>query len=179
MLESKKLHLTSPESWTDKADKDFLKRYADGENVKVLCFFEGKEQNVHWERYAKCGCLVVFNKELLLKNILNNTKFRYQNVEYIKQANFKKYLKENPENLPFIKQSRYENENEYRIVWKGNNEKEAFIPLDDLNVIRRITISGDIDKKQSDSLKEIIRKICSENLEARITRSTLYDKKNF
>jgi len=176
LLVEKKLWLSNPESWKDKTDSMLLKSWAkNNEKVRAICFFMGNETNHYWELYAKYGCKIEFNQEKLLSKIPEKTKtgcFDQGEVKHIKRN---KGSKTKP---PFIKQYRYRDEREYRIVWKGTDVKEAYINID-LNSIKRITISGDIDEELMERLKNVIPQVGGKVLEKKICRSTLYEDKIF
>jgi len=175
MLMKKRLFLSNPKSWPDKTDAAFLEKYAEGKDIKALCFFKKPESNQYWELYAKYGCMIEFETKKLLDKISSKKDFIHGNVSYVKQNNFslEKYNKK----LPFIKQFRYKSEAEYRVVCTGEN-KEMFIPID-LNSIKRISISGDIKEEIADSLIVLIRKRIGKTLanKIEISHSRLYENK--
>jgi hypothetical protein len=181
ILGNKKLFLSNPENWKDKTDSAFLKEYAKGEEVRAICFFEDGERNHYWEIYAEYGCLIAFDKEKLLDGLPKKSRkgiFDKREVEHIDRKKFD--LKEHGKILPFIKQVRYKNEREFRIVWKGKKgkkERNVFIPID-LKSIKRITVSGDIKERYARYLIKVIREMYGKELgDVEITRSELYESK--
>jgi len=175
MLQNNRLFLSNPENWTDKTDVHFLKEYAKGKEVRALCFFKNDETNLIWERYAEKGCKITFNTELLLKSI-NKNSFEYDNVIYEEQKNFKYETHKNK--LLALKQLRYENEQEFRIVWTGEKEKKegTFIKVNPKS-IERIIISGDIPENLAKSLIKAIHTITSNTFDKKVFYSWLYNNK--
>jgi len=176
MLLNKRLFLPNPKNWADKTDAAFLEKYANGKEIRALCFFTKGESNQYWELYAKCGCMIEFEAKKLLGKIPKKSGFKRGNVDYVEQNKFS--LEEYGKKLPFVKQLRYKGESEYRIVWTGEKHKEISIPID-LNSIRRISISGDVKEEIADSLIALIRKIIGETLAKKIavSHSKLYENK--
>jgi len=179
MLQNNRLFLSNPDKWTDKTDANFLKEYAKGKKVKALCFFEKNETSHYWELYAKKGCMITFNTELLLASIgknLTNGVLEYSPVSYIKFRDLKDETQKC--NIPFIKQLRYENEQEFRIVWTGEKEEKdgASIYIDPKS-IEKIIISGDIPEKLAKSLIDAIHKITEKAFAKKVFYSWLYDNK--
>jgi len=175
MLLNERLLLSNPKSWTDRTDVDFLEKYANNGEVRALCFFQSDESNLYWELYAKFGCLIQFDKEKLTANF-NKKDFRHNPMEYPKQKDLKKIELE-LENIPFLKQYRYRKENEYRLIWKGSKKKAKNISIDiNLDSIKKIIISGNIEKEEFKSLEKIIneiieKKITEKKIKSRITVS--------
>ncbi|MDR2553886.1 MAG: hypothetical protein LBC64_00530 [Fibromonadaceae bacterium] len=178
MLQSKKLHFSNPEGWEDRTDAAFLKKYEETEKkkVRVLCFSDVYDKHHFWKIYAKHGCMIKFDREKLFNKIKeNNNNLRFKEVKHIRP----KYFRKNKKDLPFIKQFGYEKEKEYRLVWKGDNVKDAFIPLD-LEAIEEIIISGDIKKELVENLKEIVYKITDEQIaKEKITHSKIYENEEW
>jgi len=177
LLSEEKLLLSNPKSWADRTDVDFLEKYAgNDEEVRALCFFQSEESNLYWELYAKQGCLIQFDKEKLIANFQKKG-FRHNPVEYIKQLEFGRMELESKD-IPFVKQYRYRKEDEYRLIWKGSKkeaEKNISIHIN-LDSIKKIVISGNIEKDEFKSLKEIIngiieKKIIDKKIESPITVS--------
>jgi len=171
MLEEDSLLLSNAESWSDKEDKKFLKQYAEGETVQALCFFMGNEKSQHWELYGKYGCKIEFDKERMLDKIPKI--FKHKKVRYIKLGESEK----NKEELPFVKQWRFRDEEEYRFVWKGKEKSGKKIPLPiNPESIRKIIISGNIKKELATNLRKIILKKCEEKKlnEVKVYHSRLF-----
>jgi hypothetical protein len=175
MLQNGRLFLSDPDRWEDKTDAHFLKEYAKGKAVKALCLFENSEANLYWELYAKYGCMIVFNKELLLDSI-DKSIFEYGRISYKKQNEFK--LEKHKNKLPFIKQLRYKGEKEFRIVWTGEDEGKEGVSIGiDLNSIEKLVISGDIQEKLAKSLITAIHTITKNALAKKVFYSRLYNNK--
>jgi hypothetical protein len=176
MLLNKRLFFSNPKNWADKTDVAFLEKYANGKEIKALCFFKKPESSHYWELYAKCGCMIAFEAKKLLNKIPKKDGFIYDDMNYVEQNEFN--LEEYKNKLPFTKQLRYKGEDEYRIIWIGEKNKDISIPID-LNSIERISISGDIKEEIANSLIVIIRKIIGETLTKKITviHSKLYENK--
>jgi len=177
MLQNKRLFLSNPDKWKDKTDANFLREYSKNKTVRALCFFEENEANHYWELYAKQGCMITFSRKLLLDEIdksVNNGVFEYGSVSYKKQNKFK--YETQKDNLPFIKQLRYKGEKEFRVVWTGEKEEDAFIPIN-LDSIEKIIISGDIPEKLAKSLIKAIHIITKDAFSKKVFYSWLYDNK--
>jgi len=108
---------------------------------------------------AKYGCLIWFDKKKLIDGFSKEDGFRHKTVKYVNQPEFKRLESElKLEDIPFIKQKRYEKEEEYRLVWKGSKKTAQKISIPIKDSIKIINISGNIEKGVFESLKEIINK---------------------
>ena len=179
MLQNNRLFLSNPDRWTDKTDAHFLKQHSKGKKVKALCFFEKNETSHYWELYAKKGCMITFNSKLLLDNIGKNLKngiLEYNPVSYVKHHDLEDETQKC--SLPFIKQLRYENEGEFRIVWTGTKEdKDGASIYIEPKSIEKIVISSDIPEKLAKSLIDAIHKITENAFAKKVFYSWLYNNK--
>jgi len=176
MLLNKRLFLPNPKNWSDKTDAAFLEKYANGKEIRALCFFKKGESNQYWELYAKYGCMIEFEAEKLLSKISKKSGFKHRNVSYVEQNKFN--LKKYGKILPFVKQLRYKGEDEYRIIWTGGKEGEngVFIPID-FDLVKRIVISGDIKEELARSLISTIHTITKNTFAKKVYYSQLYNNK--
>jgi hypothetical protein len=162
----KSLLLSDPEQWSDKNDaasiEAFCIKKGKGIKARVVCFAQEGEEIHHWNSYAKKGCCINFDKEILLGN-LDSAHFLHNPIIYKsikKQADdflsigFLRNLDIN--SLPFLKHKAYNCENEYRVVWFGleNEAKEIKIQFPN-TAIRRITLAPSL--KCYEELKKCIK----------------------
>lgn len=179
LLQTRAVTLLDPESWEDRNDIYYLKKFKEQHNLKTLlalCFTDTNETFHHWKVFSpgSDGVCVEFNQEKLLKHIRDREGFLYDYVDYEKIRTVKR---EPPDlrDLPFLKRIPYRDEQEYRIIY--TNDFDLCLTYDvaiDLECIRRITLSPWMPKLLSDSVKETLKSISGcDSLE--ITRSTLLD----
>jgi hypothetical protein len=153
ILGSKSLLLSDPEQWSDKNDaasiEAFCLKKGEGIKARVICFAQEGEEIHHWNSYAKKGCCINFNKEILFKD-LDDTHFLHNPIIYksINKKEDEDFLSIDilrgldTNDLPFLKHKAYSCENEYRVVWFGleNEAKEIKIQSID-TAIRRIILA--------------------------------------
>lgn len=164
ILIHRRITLLDPTSWEDRNDSFYVEKYKDLKGYKsvlALCFTSKTETFHHWKVFSgnSSGVCIRFNKEKLLKSIskYKGIKSNYVNYELMGD------LKSNPplvDELPFIKRKHYEDEAEFRIVYKNRNKKLNAKNLKiDLQSIDRITISPWLPLSVSNTIKQVIKDI--------------------
>jgi hypothetical protein len=124
---------------------EILKIYQNAKRVKlfVLCFLIGHETIHHWKAYANgiSGCCIEFDRAKLEKLFLahksDGVRFEEVNYNTIEEVKVDCVCR-----FPFLKRHPYKFENEFRVICIGKRRAKSFeISIDDLNVIKRITLS--------------------------------------
>ena len=177
LLTRKKLSLLNPALWEDHNDRAtlelFLKRSGKSA-IYALCLTYQDETIHHWNAFANgtSGCNIEFSPRKLF-TVLKSAGVLHNKARYV-------VIKDLPgntfatEDLPFLKRKPFRNENEYRLVIVSDkNQAETFDIDIDLNIIRRITLSGKMPKAVFKSTKEALIKLNPE-LKGKIFHSTLY-----
>jgi len=164
LLESKSITLLNPETWDDSNDAFFLNQYKcqeKAESVLALCFSKALDKYHHWKVFAGGvdGVRIEFDKELLLKDMKNDMKFKSGDVIY-KKINEIRNSTQSIHELPFLKRRPFEDDKEYRIIFVDKNEKVEYKQANiDLNCIRRITLSPWMPEAIVQSVKSVLKKI--------------------
>ncbi|MGB0907140.1 MAG: DUF2971 domain-containing protein [Maricaulaceae bacterium] len=183
LLLNEHLTLLDPQTWDDKNDTAYMKKYKEVRGLKsflALCLTEASETYHHWSIFSgrSDGVRIEFNKEKLLNHFLDVPNFSHSNVQYRKIPN-SGTAQWKISDLPFIKRLPYQDEGEYRLTYEDKeNEIKAKSFTISLNCIERITISPWMPKPLFNSLKKILKRIegCSE---LKIHHSTLVYNKNW
>lgn len=183
LLLKKHLTLLDPETWDDKNDTAYMKKYMEMRGLKsflALCLTEASETYHHWSIFSgrSDGVRIEFNKKKLLSHFLNEPNIFHANVKYRKIPNSGTVQWETSE-LPFIKRLPYQDEGEYRLTYEDEkSEMKAKSFSINVNCIERITISPWMPKPLFNSLKEVLKRIdgCSK---LKIHHSTLVYNKNW
>jgi len=168
ILERKKIVLGNPANWDDKTDFEILKEYANKKKMRALCLTEfpkGIFDNIlHWKIYApgKSGCRIDFDKKML-KNIIEKHKATLKRITYLSTDELKTKPKKKQGKPPFLKRSPYIYENEWRILWLGELEKdsefELAIPKIDLpNLIKCVRLSPELPESLARNLCAFLKK---------------------
>lgn len=177
LLNERKITLLDPESWDDSNDSHYLALYQkemDLESVLVLCFTQANETYHHWRVFANgsSGVCIQFKRAELLEIVKAQPSIRAGAVKYRTLPRMRKRTPMTRE-LPFLKRYAYEQEDEFRIVYESETEKnptfDIAIPL---SCIERITLSPWVPLALSDHIKRTLKSIkgCSD---LKIARSTL------
>ena len=170
LLSNKRLTLLDPATWDDRNDTHFMEKYQHSmgaETVYALCFAYRRstmETYHHWRIFANGsnGICIQFDKERLASKF-DKDGLTHGFVEYVTSKNLT-ILQENgeigPENLPFLKGSRYKAEKEYRVInlsrLKDRNGQSITIELE---WIRKITLSPWLHRTLVPSVKKTLLSI--------------------
>lgn len=166
LLETKSITLLNPATWDDRNDVFFLNQYKlqkkKAKSVLALCFSKTRDKYHHWKVFAGGvgGVRIDFDKELLLKDMKSDTKFKsgeviYKNIKEVKQS-------EHPTcELPFLKRIQFEDDQEYRIIFVDKQHKDVRYKQVNigLNCIWRITLSPWMPETIVQSVRKVLKKI--------------------
>lgn len=185
ILKSKKLTLLDPNKWDDSNDSFFINEYKNRRKFKTLlalCFTETSETYHHWHVFGRDmnGVCITFNKEDILNSLDATLGFAHGQVNYKSIEE----LKGNPpgiEELPYIKNIAYNDEREYRILYKSGDKAQATKEITiQIEAIRKITLSPWLPQSLTNSIKETIREISeSQRLNRYIVKSTLTSNRDW
>jgi hypothetical protein len=180
MLINKHLVFSDPKNWPDKNDSEILeiyeenKKYRHKKDVKLfaLCFLMGNETVHHWNAFANGigGCCIQFNKAKLEKlfSAYKKDGLRFGRVVYKKLI---EDVSNRASRIPFQKRDPYRIEKEFRVIWEKNaEEKQCIIPLDDLEVITKVTLSPNMP----DLLFKTTEAFLKKHFKVPVNPSTLY-----
>jgi hypothetical protein len=181
LLQRKKLTLLNPETWEDKNDSEIILEYKRRKGIKnlyALCLSYGDETLHHWKTYSNgtSGCLIEFDANKLFENLnlipnLTHRKVRYMKLKEIE----KKYTVIDIDEIPFVKRWPYRCEEEYRIIVTSEKDDKFFdIDINDLSIIKKITISQQMPEQIYNTIKNYLKELGG-NPDRRINRSTLYE----
>jgi hypothetical protein len=190
ILHTGKLTLLDPENWPDKNDSCFMRIYKRGESLGTLlalCLTKREETYHHWEVFApgSSGVRIEFGKDNLLKNLDEFSKklseqetlrwgeVKYRTIESIRREPLLR------NELPFTKRWPYEPESEFRLIYEGRGKegtspkKSLDVPID-LYCIKRIVLSGNLNKDIKKSVVAILRGM-NQECEIKFTQTTLLE----
>ncbi|MBK9272058.1 MAG: hypothetical protein IPM48_10715 [Saprospiraceae bacterium] len=180
-LEREKLVLLDPKSWEDKNDSLIIEEYKKRASVKylfALCFVLGHETIHHWKTFSNgsSGCCIEFDAVQLINIFNNDSQLLHGQVKY-KKINESKPGSFALGEIPFIKRLPYKLENEYRVIWRGNNQNnfEINVPI---NIVQRITFSQQMPIPVFETVKSILMDRYP-SLKRKIFMSTLYENKTW
>lgn len=161
-LRAKRLTLRTPDSWEDRNDSHYLKRYKDEKKLATLlalCFMTSRERLHHWKCFADgaSGVCIEFRRGKLLKGLAVKRGFRMDKVQY-------KYVDTLEEAMPpldawpFLKRVPFQDEKEFRVIYETMDpeDKTNELPFA-LSDIRRITLSPWLAKPVAKSIVAVIR----------------------
>ena len=166
MLQRKKITLTNPKNWEDKADIEVMSRYKSenfAESIYALCMAETSSQTYHhWDVFSgkksKSGVCIVFDYDGFECWAEENS-IEFKNVNYIRVSDnkFGDFVKNNS----IIKNKIYEDEKELRAVFCGNGKQKDFISFDvhDFSIINMIIFNPWLDQNTYMQIKDVIKNI--------------------
>lgn len=176
MLIRRRIKLLDPKNWKDKNDIHNLAVYQKHFGYKKIlatCFLASGETIHHWGQYADgtLGCCIEFDKNILI-DVENNRRMRYGMVEYVP---INKVCEKTPRDLPFIKRLAYYVEDEFRIIYQGD-EDEVIIPFKHEQIVK-ITLNSGLSKDILKTMKGIIKSMvnCKVNVST-LENSNLWKK---
>ena len=182
LLEREKLVLIDPTTWDDKNDTSIIEIYKKEKNIRklfALCFTHENETIHHWKTFADgiSGCCIQFNKTKLIEQFQKIDNIRYDLVEYKKiiDINNSNIVRKN---IPFIKREPYKFENEYRVIWEGDDDLAVFEIHISLDIIDKITFAYQMPEPVFQSVKKMVESRCP-NLNSIINKSTIYENKEW
>lgn len=166
MLQSKKIVLTNPKNWEDKADIEVMSWYKSkkvAESIYALCMAEASNQTYHhWDVFSgkksKSGVCIVFDYDgfecWAEENSIGFEKVKYTRIS---DENFGNFVREGR----IIKNKVYEDERELRAVFCGLGEQEEFMSFDlqDFSIINRIIFNPWVDQETYSQIKDVIKNI--------------------
>ena len=146
ILKTKTITLLNPAIWDDKNDAHFMQMYKKSKRYRALlalCFSQAPQQYHHWKIYAPGadGVRIKFEKEKLLSAFEEDPRIvkaavRYGYISEFGDNSIEKY------DLPFLKRKAFEDEEEYRLVYRDRAEHSESIAYEfDLDSIIEVTLS--------------------------------------
>lgn len=164
VLRTQTLTLLDPKTWEDKNDTHFLEKYrqlSDASTVLAICFTRSSERFHHWKVFSgdMGGVCIEFYRDRLLAHFPLGCGLLHGPVTY----RTVKHLKNNSpaeDKLPFLKRVPYKDEEEYRIIFRDDQEspESKSFPID-LSCIARIQINPWIPLPLVAPLKDTIKSV--------------------
>ncbi|MBB3697733.1 hypothetical protein KMW28_06055 [Flammeovirga yaeyamensis] len=178
LLEREKIVLIEPSSWDDKNDTLIIKEYkkkAGFSKLFALCFTPENETIHHWKTFADgiSGCCIQFNGIKIIKLFAKTEKIRHGFVKY-RKINEVENSDINFKDIPFIKREPYQFENEYRVIWEGNDDLSVFEMAISLEIIDKITFAYQMPEPVFQSVKKMIETRYPK-LQGKVNKSTIYE----
>jgi hypothetical protein len=179
ILSNKRITLIEPDSWEDRNDAYYLKKYKDEKKLETLlacCFSTVRETFHHWKVFANgsSGVCIDFRKDMLLNYVDSVEGVRVGKVQY-------RLIRENKQPVksdwPFLKRATFKDECEFRIIYENEKvqEKSKDIPIG-LECIRHINLSPWLPKPLVKPTADAVKKIIgSEFSDIRISGSSLLE----
>lgn len=179
-LEIGKLVLLDPGRWDDKNDTEVIlayKKRKEKKNLFALCFSYGHETIHHWKTFANGseGCYIKFDSEKLIAIFKSDDKLRHGEVEYKRVADVKPGTL-SLDKMPFTKRKAYECENEYRVIWEGDEDRNGYELTVPLETVQLIKFSQQMPQEDYERIKEQLESNFKE-LKNKIDRSKIYENK--
>lgn len=184
ILRNRCLTLLNPASWDDRNDAFYMARYKErigASSVLALCFAEASETYHHWRVFSSGsdGVCIEFDKVKLRSVIRHEPSVRAREVDY-REINDVRAAPIEDDDLPFLKRSPYQDEQEYRLLYVSHETTAEFhhLRLPSLSSISRITLSPWMPAALVTSVKETLKEIegCKT---LKIYRSTLVDNERW
>nr|WP_321239295.1 DUF2971 domain-containing protein [uncultured Tolumonas sp.] len=179
-LQTKKLVLPNPETWDDKNDTFYIKRYSEIKKFKstyALCLTQAKETYHHWRIFAhgSSGICIEFHKDTFLKILDNHAEIHHNPVVY-KRISELDETQPSTDELPFLKRIAFEDEKEYRLfvgseISYSNSLFTFKVPF---NVISRIILSPWLPNNVASEVMHFLKTIPGCN-EIEVYQSTLIE----
>lgn len=184
MLRNREITLLSPATWDDRNDRYFMRKYKERreyETVLALCFTRANETYHHWRVFTQGadGVCVTFKKDGLLKAFNKYKKSIRTDIVSYKRIQDIKDFKPKVSELPFIKRQPYQDEREFRIVYRNEGEAmEAKGFQFDLKCIDKITLSPWMHESLAKAVTATIKSIngCSQ---LRVYQTTLLENEQW
>ena len=164
ILARKSITLISPTSWEDRNDAHYLERYKATKKLKTLlavCFTTRNETFHHWRIFSSgsSGVCIDFDANLLLPAFVAIRGIMAGPVvyKYIVQLQRRK---PRIDQWPFLKRKPFDDEREFRILYKSEKEEldSLRVPFD-LAAIRKIHLSPWLPRSISESIIQIAKSI--------------------
>jgi hypothetical protein len=180
MLANERLALLDPASWTDTNDVAFIDEYARRRGAKglvVACFTQAPETYHHWQVFAADneGVCVEFDRSALLKSLLNNEGYFWNDVRYVTLEAIRSKPSIALEDLPFLKRFGFRDEKEFRLIYEC---RDAHHPVHHVPIqrdwITRIVLNPWLNEKLADGVKLALRSL-PECASVKVVRTTLID----
>ena len=180
ILRTRTLALLDPGNWDDRNDRHFMDVYRREKRVNIvraLCFTQVDETYHHWRVFSHGadGVRIEFRKEALLAHFKDDPRVRAAEVRYLR---IEDVARETPalDDLPFLKRVPYKDEQEFRILYCGDEEPAPYpIALDS---IRRIHLSPWLPEPLQRSVKDTLRDLAGKDA-PEINNSTLIDNRRW
>jgi hypothetical protein len=158
MLREKRLPLLDPASWDDKNDAHNLVTYRKKkgfQSILALCIADAPEAYLHWKIYADkpSGVCIEFHKERLINKVKKQDGFSQGYVKYVLLKDLRQ-ISPSVDDLPFIKRFAYQEEKEYRFIFRSTETKKKieYISID-IDDIKQIVINPWVENPVYKSMK--------------------------
>ncbi len=174
IIETGLIPLLSPENWPDENDRAVMAHYAQLRRqttpdftVLASCFLCGPETVYHWKSFAEKEedvCCIEFEAKKFIDRLIPPTgEFLKGKVKYRPWAQLSKKVKwqnqedEVIENLPFFKRWPFRCEDEYRVVWGGDQgSAQGGIHINVQDVITKVNLSPKLPKQEFEARKQAL-----------------------
>lgn len=178
ILKTVSLTLLSPRFWDDKNDVYFMEKFIEKSqqgSILALCFTAKNETYHHWKVFSSgnSGVAIRFKKDLLLRDLeqqgVEHGKVKYYWIDKLPSQPLEL------EKLPFSKRGVFEDEEEYRIIYK--HQSKDLLHKDfkiDLTSISEIRLSPWMHKNVVKSVKAAIKEV-NPNINIKCVHSKLVD----
>lgn len=181
MLRHHRIVLLDPKSWADQNDSLGVERYrrqTEAGRAYAYCMTEASETAHHWQIFAghAHGVCVVFHRAPFLKNLNERAGVLHGPMKYMNLTELQAAAPYPAEDLPFLKRSTFEAEEEYRVlatedaIFAGDTYEVPIKPA----LVERIVLGPSMPAALGDTLKDILceQGDCSH---LKVTRSKLWN----
>lgn len=139
LLRNQSITLLNPKSWDDTNDIYFLEQYKDKCGLKTLlalCFTGASETYHHWHVFSggSSGVCITFKKEIFLGELSTTPGISHGEVKY-KTINVMRKAKLEIAQLPYIKRYGFQDEGEYRLIFKDKTKEHKTKKLSSLSIV--------------------------------------------
>ncbi len=163
ILAIRRLTLLQPGSWDDRSDRRSIEAYRSEcgyASVLALCFSEARPTFHHWRVFApgNSGVCLQLNFEVL-RSALAEQDVRLAPVRYA-TLNELRAAPPSTDDLPFVKQSAFRDEREWRALWQSATEARGSLAVTlPIQAIERVTLSPSLPAPLDESIKDTLRSI--------------------
>jgi hypothetical protein len=177
LLDKRQLTLLSPNTWDDRNDSKFLRRYKRQKGLKsilVCCLTEASSTYHHWKVFSSgsSGVCIKFDRNKFI-SWADLYGLKHGPVIY---RSIRKATKKTPtvDEIPFLKRHAFKDEKEYRVILEYQEKEVLSESIDfELTTISEIVINPWLHPSVYPSVEKAIRRFLHDNESIKIRQTTL------
>lgn len=177
LLDKRQLTLLSPNTWDDRNDSKFLRRYKRQKGLKailVCCLTEASTTYHHWKVFSpgSSGVCIKFDRAKFI-SWADLKGLKHGSVIY-KSIRKAKKKPPSPDEWPYFKRHAFEDEKEYRVILECREKEVQSESIDlDLTTISEIVINPWLHQSAYPPVEKAIRRCIHDYESIKIRQTTL------